>query len=173
MSHILLVGFMGAGKSTVGRILADILGMPFLDLDSRIEQNAGMSVREIFDAGGEERFRSLEHAALASLVGEQDSVVACGGGIVLRDENRALLKDLGTVVYLVVSAGEAIARVGDTHTRPLLSGAGGAVAATALLGARETLYATVADITVDTGGKDPAHVAEQVLFALRMPDVLS
>jgi shikimate kinase len=173
MGHIFLVGFMGAGKSTVGTSVAGALGLPFLDLDSVIEVEAGMAVREVFEKFGEERFRALEHAALADLEATGDTVVACGGGVVLRDENRALLKRLGTVVYLVVDAGEALARIGDTHTRPLLSGSGGTVAATALLAARKALYAAVADITVDTHSKRPDDVVAEVLAALRGQGVAS
>jgi len=94
-------------------------------------------------------------------------VVACGGGVVLRPENRALLRQLGVVVYLVVSMGEALARIGDASTRPLLAGGGGTLAATALLEARETLYRSVADVTVDTAGRDAANVADAIYEALK------
>jgi shikimate kinase len=115
----------------------------------------------VFADDGEEAFRLAEHAALAALGQDAPSVVACGGGVVLREENRALLRRSGTVVYLQVSAEEALARIGDVSGRPLLAG-GGAVLAPALLAAREALYAACADVVVPTGGLDPSEVAEDV-----------
>jgi shikimate kinase len=163
---VLLIGFMGAGKSTVSRILAERLGRATIDLDDRIAEKAGRSVTQIFEAEGEESFRELETQALATLADEAPCVVACGGGVVMRPQNRALLRDLGVVVYLAVSVGEALARIGDATTRPLLAGSGGTLAATTLLEARETLYRSVADVTVDTVGRDAVHVADAVCAAL-------
>ncbi len=157
--HIFLVGFMGAGKTTVAGLLAARLDMPCVDVDDRIVEAAGRPIEAIFIQDGEEAFRELESAALLALAGAEPSVIACGGGIVLRPENRALLKKLGTVVYLKVTAGEAIARIGDAETRPLLAGTSGTLAATSLLSARESLYRSVADVTVDTMGSDPTHIA--------------
>lgn len=162
MSHVFLIGFMGAGKSTVGKIVAERLGLPFMDLDDTIEQSAGRSVREIFDSEGEATFRELESQALASLSDVEPSVVACGGGVVISPENRTMLKSSGIVVYLRVSAGETLARLGDDDTRPLLAGPGGLIAATALLDARESLYEAVADIAVETIGRTPDEVASTV-----------
>ncbi|MDR3685413.1 MAG: shikimate kinase [Coriobacteriia bacterium] len=166
MSHIFLIGFMGAGKTTVARLLADRLNRPCVDVDDIIEASAGRSVRAIFEDEGEVAFRALESEALLSLESAQPSVVACGGGIVLRDENRSVLKRLGCVVYLKVSAGETLARVGADGTRPLLSGPGGVLAATSLLEARETLYAAVADVSVDTVGLSADQVASQIVSVI-------
>jgi shikimate kinase len=166
MSHVFLIGFMGAGKSTVSRLVADKLGRPCIDLDDAIESAAGRSVREIFEDVGETEFRELESAQLSALVGAEPSVVACGGGIVVRDENRSALKRMGLVVYLKVSAGETLARVGADGTRPLLSGPGGVIAATRLLEARESLYTAVADVIVDTVGRTPEDVASTVVSAI-------
>ena len=107
---------------------------------------------------------SIKAALLA--VAASAALVACGGGVVVRPENRAELKRLGTVVYLEVSAGEAVARVGDASSRPLLAGASGVLAATSLLQAREGLYRAVADITVSTSGRTPAEVAERAAVEL-------
>jgi shikimate kinase len=163
MSHVFLVGFMGAGKSTVARLASEKLGRPCIDLDEAIESAEGRSVREIFEDLGESRFRELESAQLESLAQAEPSVVACGGGVVLRDENRSALKRMGTVVYLRVSAGETLARLGVDGTRPLLNGPGGVIAATSLLEARESLYAAVADITIDTVGRTAEQVARDVV----------
>ncbi len=165
--HVFLIGFMGAGKSTVGRLLSERVRMPFVDLDSVIEQGAQASVSELFASRGEEGFRALETEALASLAACPPSVVACGGGVVLRPENRTHLHSLGTVVYLRVTAGEAVARVGDASTRPLLAGGAGTLAATSLLAAREALYKAAADITVDTVGRLPEQVADEIFDSLK------
>ncbi len=165
MNHVLLIGFMGAGKSTVGALVADELGVPLIDLDRLIEQREGRTIREIFDADGESAFRALESAALTSLVDAERSVVACGGGIVLADENRAIMAGLGMVVYLIVTAGETIARVGPDPARPLLQR--GALSASQLLASRESLYAATADVCIDTVGSTPEQVAARVIEAVK------
>lgn len=161
--HLFLVGFMGAGKSTVARLVAHRLGRPYVDLDALIEQRAASPVAAIFEERGEEAFRDLESEALDSVESMAPAVVACGGGVVLRADNRSTLKRLGSVVYLEVTAGEALARIGDTQSRPLLSGPGGTLAATSLLSAREALYRSVADMTIETGGRTPEDVAREVV----------
>jgi shikimate kinase len=166
LSHIFLVGFMGSGKSTVGRMVADRMKMPFCDLDREIEKRRGRTVQEIFAQDGEPAFRQLEHEELGTLVDAPDTVVACGGGVVIDDRNRALLKQLGTVVYLRVSAEEALARVGSTEGRPLLAGPDPLRTAGALLATRESLYEAAADIVLDTAGLLPARVADLVVEAL-------
>lgn len=162
MSIVYLIGFMGAGKSTVGHILAERLGMPFVDMDQAIESRTGRTVSQIFADSGEEEFRRLESDILKELSGQPPAVIACGGGVVIRDENRVLLKRTGRVVYLQVSAEEALARIGDIATRPILTGAAGVVTATSILAARKALYSAVADITIDTGGLTVDAVATLV-----------
>jgi len=158
---VILVGFMGAGKSTVGPILADALGRPFTDLDDVIELETGMSVDDLFAERGEEGFREAEFEALSGVIGAGPSVVACGGGIVTYDDSRRLLEG-GDVAYLAVTADESLHRVQhELSGRPLLRGADPAGAA-ALLGLRERLYEQVADLTVDTVGHSPADVARRI-----------
>lgn len=164
--HLFLVGFMGAGKTSVARLVARELDRDFLDVDAMIEREQDTTIPVIFAERGEERFRALESAMLASLQDREPAVVACGGGIVLRPENRALLGKTGTVVYLKVTGAEALARIGDMASRPLLAGSGGQLAATQLLKAREVLYESVADATVDTVGRTPDEVAREVIEAV-------
>ncbi|MBN1192306.1 MAG: 3-dehydroquinate synthase [Coriobacteriia bacterium] len=166
MSHLFLTGFMGAGKSSVGRLVAARLGRPFVDLDEEIERREGSTVPEIFRTRGEDGFREAEHAALEEIVGGDPAVVATGGGVVLRDDNQALLKRHGTVVYLSVTPEEAMARVGEVGDRPLLAD-GGLAAARSILGTRMSLYAATADHVVDTIGRAEADVAEAVIGVLR------
>lgn len=165
--HIFLIGFMGAGKSTVAALVGERLGLPILDLDRVIESEAGLTVAEAFSRHGEAWFREREREALESLAGMPRAVVACGGGVVLDPANRATLKRSGVVVYLEVTAAEALARVGDTATRPLLAGPGGALAATSLLSAREALYTATADVTTETVGRSASEVANTVISGLR------
>lgn len=171
MSHLYLIGFMGAGKTVVGRHVADRLGMPFVDLDASVEEREGADVRELFARRGEDGFRRAESEALRALQDAPSSVVACGGGVVVRDENRATLCSTGTVVLLEVSAREALARIGDADGRPLLAREGAELAET-LLAARSTLYRSAADIVIDTAGRTPSDVARLVTEAVgeRFPE---
>lgn len=169
--RVFLIGFMGAGKSTVGKLLADRLGFRFVDLDAAIEARAGRSIAEIFAEDGEPAFRAMEHEALLEYAGESGLVVACGGGVVVEHANRAVLRESGTVVYLRVTAEEALARIGDRSTRPLLSATGGGeIAATMLLRARGALYSSTADITIDTVGSEPKSIVDRIIEALEEID---
>jgi shikimate kinase len=160
---IYLVGFMGAGKSTVGRIVASKLARPFSDLDKEIEITEGRGVDELFATVGESGFRDLEWAAVERMSAHPDAVVACGGGIVTHGRSVQVLRRTGDVVYLVVTADEALSRVkGEIHGRPLLAGPSPAGAA-ALLGLRERLYEAVADFTVDTVGRSAEDVADRIV----------
>lgn len=172
MSHILLVGFMGAGKSTVGRMVAEKTGLPFVDLDRAIESADGRTIAQIFAEDGEAGFRRQESTALQSLADEPASVVACGGGVVTSDENRRILGSLGRVVYLRVTVDEMLARVGNDSGRPLLAGGGGVIAATALLDAREALYSAVSDCVVDTVNRTPGDIADEIVAFMRSHDAL-
>ncbi len=163
MRHVLLIGFMGAGKSTVAQLVASRLERPCVDLDRLMQATDGRPIPQIFHEDGEVAFRERERAALESLAMLPPSVVACGGGVVTSDSNRATLKALGYVVYLRITAEETLARVGNDPGRPLLAGGGGLLAVTALLDARESLYSAVADAVIDTVTMSPEVVAEQVV----------
>lgn len=163
--HLVLVGLMGAGKSTVGRVCAQRLRRPFVDTDELVETLAAMSVRECFVSMGESGFRALERQALTDACATPERlVIACGGGAVLDPENRARLRDGGFVVWLQAPAEELAARVGSGVSRPLLSGDESAVATLERLASiREAAYEAAADAIVDTSGRTVDEVAERVL----------
>ena len=156
--HLVLVGLMGVGKTTVGRRLAKELARPFADVDEQVELRAGRVIPEIFRHGGEEAFRRAEAEVLAELVARPlPLVLAGGGGVVTRDENRRTLAGRTTVVWLRASVEFLAGRVDPTH-RPLLAAAADpAEALAALLAAREPLYAEVADHVVDV---EPFHATD-------------
>ena len=172
MSHIFLIGFMGSGKSTAGELLARRVGLPFVDLDKRIEERAGRTITQVFASDGEDGFRELEEEALAAVCVASDAVVACGGGVVLRDHNRALMRQTGMVAYLAVSAEEAVARIGDCSGRPLLSGDAAKMAKT-ILDARLSLYRATAHHVIDTTGRTAEQVVDEIVAAIASPASLT
>lgn len=161
---------MATGKTTVGRMVADRLGRPFVDLDQAIEETAGKPVAEIFRTEGEPAFRRAEAEALRRALDRGDVVLATGGGAACREDNLQQMLARGRVVALSVTPAEVIARTGGASGRPLLDGAGDPLsAARRLLEAREPFYAR-AHVRVDTVGKTPAQVADEVLAAIEMEE---
>ena len=161
---IVVIGFMGAGKSTVGRLLAAKLGLPFADSDQVIEEQARRPIPRIFADDGEPAFRQLEHQTIASLLAGPGAVLAVGGGAVSHPQTRALLAAV-PVVYLRVSYAEAMSRVGGDKGRPMLARPD----VPALYAERQALYASVATLTVDTDGRLPDEIVLDVLANLREP----
>jgi shikimate kinase len=161
---VVLVGPPGAGKSTVGRLVADRLSVPFRDTDRDVEQTAGESVSEIFVTRGEAAFRELERIAVRAALAEHDGVLALGGGAVLDDTTRSALAG-HRVVYLDVDLSDATSRVGLNRDRPLLLGNPRAQLRD-LLAQRRPLYQAVATVTVTTDGRTPEQVADAVEAAL-------
>jgi len=162
--RVVLVGPMGAGKSTVGRLLAERWGVAFRDTDDDVEQEEGRTISDIFVEDGEARFRALERSAVARAVAEHAGVLAVGGGAVMAEETRAVLGGQ-RVVFLRVGLSDAAARVGLGASRPLLLGN---VRGTmkALLDERTPVYESVAVAVVDTDGRTPDEVADAVVEAL-------
>jgi shikimate kinase len=158
---IAVVGFMGAGKTTVGRLLAAKLGLPFTDTDRVIEEQAGKPVRRIFADEGEPVFRELEHTVIAGLLAGPEAVLALGGGATGHPATRALLAAV-PVVYLRVDYTEALARVGGDHSRPMLARPD----VQALHAARQAVYASVATVTAGTDGRLPDEVVLELLGVL-------
>jgi shikimate kinase len=167
--NILLIGYRGTGKSTVARLVAQRLGWPWLDADVELERRAGKSIAEIFVEDGEPAFRDLESEVLVELLKLDGHVLALGGGVVLRSENRELIQKAGGVIWLTADPETIQSRIASDPTtaarRPLLTASGGIEEIRALLAQREPLYGECATIIVDTTGRALADVADEVLVA--------
>ncbi|WP_103502338.1 MULTISPECIES: shikimate kinase [Streptomyces] len=165
---VVLVGPPGAGKSTVGALLAERLGVALRDTDADVEATAGMEVSEIFLSEGEDRFRELEAAAVRAAVDGHDGVLALGGGAVMRPATRELLAGL-PVVFLDVALADAVHRVGLDAPRPLLA-VNPRKQWRTMMETRRPLYTGVARTVVDTEGRTPEEVARAVLDALELTE---
>lgn len=161
---IVLVGPMGAGKTTVGALVGRRLGQPVRDTDHDVEATAGKTIADIFVDDGEETFRALERAAVAEAIATHDGVLTLGGGAVLDPGTRDLLAG-HDVVFLRVGLADAVKRVGLGSSRPMLLGnVRGRIKA--LLDERTPVYESVATLVVDTDGRTPEDVAEEIVTAL-------
>lgn len=154
---------MGAGKSTIGRLLATRLSFDFFDTDSVIEERTGADIPWIFDVEGEEGFRARETAVLAELVSEKASVIATGGGIVMRDENRELLRNAQAVVYLTASIDQLVERTCKDKKRPLLQVEDPRAKIIELINRRDPLYKEVSGYVVETDGRSPKFVVQHIV----------
>lgn len=163
---LVLVGPMGAGKSSVGRMLAAQRGVPFVDVDAEIERRTGMRISAIFERDGEPAFRALERDVLADLLGGGPCVLATGGGAVLDALNRQRMREHGVVVHLHAGVEAQLRRLDGDRTRPLLARPDRAAVLHAMAAQRTPLYRGVADFTVDTDGLDTNAVAARVGEAL-------
>jgi shikimate kinase len=164
--NIILTGFMGTGKSSIGKLLAERLGYRYVDLDALIVEQAGISINEIFAKEGESHFRSLETGMLANLAGEKTLILSTGGGAVIAEENRRLLHELGVIVNLTASAEEIQDRLQHEHDRPLLNDNRSLERIVTLLEAREPFYAD-ADVRIETSGKRVDEVLNEILARLK------
>ena len=152
---------MGSGKSTVGKTLSEKMHKPFIDLDSEIEKGTGKNISEIFDTDGEEQFRKMETKQLKQY---SESIVACGGGIVLKDENREFINENGIAILLLATMGELTQRLSNSGNRPLLANDNTEEALTKLWMERQIDYLETANFTIETDGKNPEELTEKILL---------
>ncbi len=162
MKNIVLTGIMGTGKTTVGRVLSKKLGLKFIDMDSEIEKQEGLKIKEIFEEYGEERFRDIESEMAIKAAKNKKVVISTGGGIVLRDENIDTLSENGIIVNLTAIPETIIERTIANDDRPLLNVENPLDKLNTLLEQREPLYKK-ADIIVDTNNRSPIMIAEEII----------
>ncbi|MGV8841765.1 MAG: shikimate kinase AroK [Pseudomonas sp.] len=167
MGNLILVGPMGAGKSTIGRLLAKELHFPFKDSDKEIELRSGANIPWIFDVEGECGFREREQLVIGELCALSGVVLATGGGAVMRAENRLALRAGGRVVYLHASVEQQLHRTARDHNRPLLRTRDPAKVLTELLALRDPLYREIADLVVHTDERPPRLVVQEIVERLQ------
>lgn len=162
---LVLIGFMGSGKTTVGRQLQEQLGYPLLDTDLAIEEREGRSIREIFADQGEEAFRDMESTLLSELAAQEATsrILSTGGGIIGREANRALLRQLGFVVWLKAPAETILQRTARNNARPLLQTDDPETAVKRLMAEREPLYRETSHLELETAGLDIDEVCAGIL----------
>ena len=164
--NILLIGFMGAGKSTFSAKLSELLAMEIMEMDAHIQEKEGMSIKEIFAVNGEEYFRNCESNTLIELREKKHMVVSCGGGVPLREKNVELMKNSGYVVWLTATPEAIYERVKDSTERPLLNGNLNVPFIQNLMESRREKYERAADIVIDTTGKEIEEICEELLQKL-------
>ncbi|MDD6797521.1 MAG: shikimate kinase [Clostridia bacterium] len=161
--NIVLIGFMGAGKTTIGQWISQNLNMQYVDTDDYIENAEGMIINDIFADRGEEYFRDLETKALEDLCGKLDgAVVSAGGGMPVREKNRQLMKQLGTVVYLRAPEDELARRLEGDTKRPMLANTDLRSRIHELMEKREEYYLDAADLIIDTPGKSMEKLYNEI-----------
>lgn len=160
--NVFLVGMMGAGKTTVGKLLAQQLGKTFVDSDEEIQQRTGVTIQHIFDVEGEAGFRQRETSVILELVSRNDIVLATGGGAVLSEQNRNALRCNGVVVYLRSSLQDLWRRTRHDRSRPLLRTPDPRATLKTLYEQRDSLYEQVADLVIPTGKQSVQNLVEQL-----------
>lgn len=167
--ELILIGFMGSGKTTISRMLGKMLNTSVTDLDDEIVRRAGMTIPDIFAKNGEEYFRQLEHDTLADIIKSDQGILATGGGTPMRPDNLTILKDTSTpVVLLKASAMETLRRIGGESGRPLAKSLDEKGIAN-LQAQRQVNYDACADLTIKTDGLSPAAIAEEIVSFLNLP----
>ena len=164
---IILIGPMGSGKTSTGRILAKEMGFDFLDTDEEVVERTGVSIAYIFDVEGETGFRKREYQALMKFLQNQNVVIATGGGIIMHDESRAIIQSHKRVVYLKTSIEKQIERATVSEKRPLLIDTDPASKLQELMLTREPLYEEISDIKIDTDERKPSEIALEIIDRLR------
>ena len=170
--NLYLIGPMGAGKSTIGRLLSSELELEFIDSDREIEERCGTNIPWIFDKEGEEGFRAREESAIADLTLESGILLATGGGVVMRQANRRNLSGRGTVVYLRTSVEQQLVRTGRDKNRPLLQPSNPKSVLEDLFAVRDPLYQEIADIVIQTDQRNPKNVVNEIMRRLAESNII-
>ena len=160
---IFLIGFMGAGKSTIARALQRELGFPLIEMDERIVKEQGMSINDIFAQYGEDHFRDIESQLIVDIGKEEPSIVSCGGGVVVRPQNTQNMKEIGRIVFLKATPETIYERVKNSTDRPILNGHMNVEYIAELMEKRRALYEAAADITIQTDGKTREQICEEII----------
>ncbi len=167
MGHIILIGMMGSGKTTVGRILAQMTGRNFIDTDTLVEKRTGMSISDLMALRGEDYFRRIEKDTVLSLEPGQPAIVSTGGGAVMDNDVFLFLKSIGTTVYLKASSAELYKRTANLDVRPLLRGGDRLGIIQELLHKRESRYLE-SDVIIDSDNAAPQEIAEKIVSKLHL-----
>ena len=160
--HLFLIGFMGTGKTAVSEALSARTGIPVMDTDEEIRLQEGMEITEIFAQKGETYFRDLETQLLKNLQGREPRIISCGGGMPLRSQNAALMRQSGTVFWLTASPETVYERLKNDHTRPLLAGRNNPEGIAQLMEMRREAYEAACDVQVRTDGLTPGEIAAEI-----------
>lgn len=168
-TNVILIGFMGSGKTSVGEQLASQLLFTFKDTDHLIEEQVGNTIKHVFETKGEAYFRDLETDLLKRLLHEyKETILSSGGGVPVREENRKLLRELGTVIYLRASKETLLQRLRGDQTRPLLQGASLEAKINQLLQDREVIYQETSHIQIDTDYKSINEIVSEICQSLEV-----
>ncbi len=164
MRNIVLLGFMGCGKTTLGRFISNSKGFEFVDTDDMIVEKEGRSINDIFATEGEAYFRQLETDVIKGMIGSvSNTVISVGGGLPVKEENRALLRELGLCVYLRTSKAELVRRLKGDKSRPLLAGGDVEKKIDDLMSKRKDIYESTAELIVDTDGLSKAKIVDTIM----------
>lgn len=165
--NVYLVGPMGVGKTTIGKLLADEFNLDFVDTDREIETRAGADIPWIFDVEGEDGFRQRESRVLEEIALRSNQVVATGGGAILRDHNRRCMRDSGFCIYLMATLDQLVSRIGKDKKRPLLQVDNPRFVLEKVLQVRDPLYRELADLIVQTDSRPPRQVVKEISKRIR------
>ncbi len=167
MNNIYLIGFMGSGKSTVAKMLREKLYANLVEMDERIVKEQGMSINDIFARYGETHFRNIETELLRTIAAEDMSVVSCGGGVAVQEENVSIMKDSGRIILLLAKPETIYERVKDSTDRPILNGNMNISYIEELMKKRSNYYNAAADITIVTDGKTLDEICQEIIEYIR------